>query len=133
MTESTALSAFVAGTISFQALRNAIAETTEFLFVPAGGIRITSRRRLPRTIITPTDVQRVLARYKDGQLTLEELSIWGLVVNALAAFELEGATDSDAENVWDVIAQLSVASVNDAFTPHRASTLLEQIGRVISG
>lgn len=131
MTEGAALSAFVAGTISFNALRNAIADSTEFRFQPAGGIHVTSRRPLPRTTIRPEDVQRVLGRYQDGQLTLEEISVWGLVIDNLDAFELAGAPEHEEEAIWDVIAQLSVASINPAFTSERVSQLLQRIDDVI--
>lgn len=132
MTEGAALSAFVAGTISFNALRNAIADSTEFRFRPAGGIDITSRRPLPRTTVRPEDVRRVLARYQDGQLTMEEVSVWGLVVNNLDAFELAGAAEHDEEALWEIIGQLSVASVNQAFTSERVSQLLGRIDGMLS-
>jgi hypothetical protein len=130
MTESAALSAFVAGTISFNALRNAIAESTDFRFQPGNGVHVTSRRPLPRTVICPGDVKRVLERYQDGQLTVEEMAVWGLVINSLDAFELVGVSDDEAESVWDVVSQLSLASVNQAFTPERISQLLRRIDDV---
>jgi hypothetical protein len=131
MTEGEALSAFVAGTISFNALRRAIEESTDFRFQPGGGIQVTSRRPLPRTTISAEDVRRVLMRYQDGQLTLEEVSIWGVVLNALDAFELQGMGEPDAEEVWDVVAQLSVASINTAFTPERVSALVDRVDRLV--
>lgn len=123
MTESAALAAFVAGTISFAALRNALSDSTVFVFQPGGGINITSSRPLPHTVIRPCEVRRALARYRDGELTIEELSIWGLTLQALDSFEVVGTVDMQ-EETWEVIAQLAVASVNTAFNQARVAQLL---------
>ena len=130
MTEAAALSAYVEGTISFNALRNVIAGSTHFVFQPNGTIRVTSHRPLPLVTVRASDVQRVLARYQSGHLTLEEVSTWGLVLHSLDAFEVQAASESDEEEVWDVIGQLSVASVNNAFDADRVSQLLTRVGHV---
>lgn len=87
---------------------------------------MTSHRPLPRTRVRAEDVRRLLNRYQEGSVTLEELSLWGLVVHNLDAFELAGANEGD-EEVWAIIGQLSVASVNPAFTRERVSQLLETL------
>lgn len=131
MTEDAALRAYVAGTISFSALRSAVADSTTFVFQPNGTVHIASRGALPRTAIHPEDVQRALLRYQSGELTVEELAIWGLVIHNLSAFELKGARESDSEEVWDVIGQLSLASINDKFDAERVSDLLSRISGMV--
>lgn len=130
MTEGAALSAYVAGKISFNALRNALASSTEFVFQPNGSVHVTSRRPLPRTVVRPTDVHRALTRYQNGELTIEELSMWGLVLHSLDAFEVQGPSESAQEEIWDVIGQFSLASINSAFNADRVSELLERVGGI---
>jgi hypothetical protein len=127
MTEGDALSAYVAGRISFAALRNAVARSTEFVFEPNGTVHVTCRRPLPRTAIRPKDLQRALTRYQNGNTTIEELSIWALVLHNLDAFDMQGPSEQVKEQLWDVLGQLSLASVNDAFDASRVSGLLEQV------
>ena len=124
MTDAEALSLFVAGSISFSALRQALVESTTFVFQPNGGVRITSHSQLPRTMFRREDVRRMLIRYQNGELTLEELSIWGLVLHGLDAFEVDGGTELERETTWDVVAQLSAASINEKFNPERMSDML---------
>jgi hypothetical protein len=125
--EKTALAAFVEGRISFSALRNALAESTAFAFLPDGTIHIQSLRQVPTTGIRPRDVQREIERYQLGELTREEVSVWGVVLRSLDSFELEGVDESRKEELWDVIAHLSLASVNPAFTDERVSDLLDRV------
>ena len=127
MTEAEALSKFVAGEISFGALRNALAGSIDFVFEPSGTIEVTYKRQLPKAGITAEDIARMLRRYQNGETTLEELATWGLVIHNLNAFELEHRTEMQREAVWDVIGELSVASVNTAFDEDRASELQEQL------
>jgi hypothetical protein len=127
MTEAAALAAFVRGTISFNALRNALVESTDFVFEPNGTVRITSHRPLPVTVVRPSDIERALRRYQGGELTIEEVSIWGLVLGSLDAFDLVLADEKAQDAVWDVLAQISVASINDAFDAMRVAALLEQV------
>lgn len=132
MTEAQALSAFVAGTISFSALRNAIAESTQFVFQPSGTIQITSTRKLPKTSFAVGDVARVLERYVAGEVTKEELTTWGLVVHNLNAFEFENSSEIQREAIWDIVGELSVASVNSAFDAGHAAELRERL-QVLDG
>jgi hypothetical protein len=99
------------------------------MFQPNGTVHIASRRPLPRIPIHLEDVQRALTRYQNGELTVDELATWGLVLHNLDAFEVHGASESGQEEIWDVIGQLSVASVNDALDAMRASDLLERVTR----
>lgn len=127
MTEGAALSAYVAGKISFNAFRNAVVNSTEFVFQPNGSVRILSRTALPRTDVRPIDVRRALTRYQNGELTVEELSVWGLVLYNLDAFEVRAPNELAEEETWIVIGQLPLASVNDAFNAARVSELLERL------
>jgi hypothetical protein len=133
LTEAQALAAFVAGTISFNALRNAIAESTDFIFQPNGTIHITSHRTLPTTVFRPADVERVLTRYQAGEVTIEELSVWGLVLRTLDAFELGDTDEESRDTIWDVLAHLSVASINDAFDLDRVIRLLGLVRGTLRG
>jgi len=133
MTEEAALSAYVAGTISFSAFRNAVVDSTTFVFQPGGTVHIASRRPLPRVQIGPEDVQRALTRYQNGEVTLEELATWGLVLHNLDAFEIQGVSESTEEEMWDVIGQLSIASVNEAFDTPRVSILLQRLHGMTRG
>jgi hypothetical protein len=130
MTEGAALSAYVAGKISFNAFRNAVANSTEFVFEPRGSVRILSRVPLPRTVVHPMDVERALRRYHNGELTAEELSVWGLVLYNLDAFEVQAPNEPAEEETWDVIGQLPLASVNDAFNAARVSELLARLHKL---
>src|SRR5918999_708881 len=127
MTEGAALSAYVAGKISFSALRNALVNSAEFVFQPNGTVHIKSRRLLPRTVIRADDVRRALTRYQSGELTIEELSTWGLVLYNLEPFEARASSESAQEEIWEVIGQLSLASVNDAFDAARVAELLDRL------
>jgi hypothetical protein len=131
MTEAAALRAFVASKISFSALRNALADSTDFAFLPKGTVSVSFRQSLPCTVFRAKDVQRVLVRYQRGELTIDELTIWGLVLHSLDVFELHGVSEAREEEVWDVITQLSVASINDAFDAVRVSDLLRRLSAVV--
>jgi hypothetical protein len=130
MTEAAALRAFVATEISFNALRNALADSTDFAFLPSGTISVVSRRALTRTAFRPADVQRVLVRYQCGELTIGELSIWGVVLHALDSFDLEEVSEARKDEVWDMISQISVASISESFNATDVSNLLKNLGDI---
>jgi hypothetical protein len=112
--------------MSFNALRNAIADFTTFAFHPKGRIEFTSLRALPRTVFTPQDVERAIRRYQSGELTIDELATWGLVLYNLDAFDLGGVLASDSDEVWEILGELSLAAINERFDDARASQLLER-------
>lgn len=130
MTEAAALKAFVRGRISFSALRNALADSTDFIFFPNGTVRVSSRRALPPTMVRLQDVHRMLARYQRGEVTIEELATWGIVLHTLDGFEVRGISEARQEAIWDVIGQFSVAAVNKKFGESRVSELLEQLQKM---
>lgn len=73
----------------------------------------------------------MLLRYEEGELTLEELSLWGVVLRSLDAFDLEGIDRSRKEELWDLIAHISLASVSEAFTSQRVSELLAGVASIL--
>lgn len=132
MTPGAALGSFVAGRISFNALRNAIREFTTFAFHPRGRIEISVRRALPRVVITPEDVERAIRRYHLGEVTIGELASWGMVLHNLDAFELEQVAEADADEVWEILGELSLSTINDQFDEARAAQLLERARAVVA-
>lgn len=133
MTEAEALAKFVSGEISFEALRQALSQSIEFIVRPGGDILVRSTRPLPKTSVRIADIQRVLDRYRAGELTLGEVSTWGLLLNTLNAFELEEIHEVDELNelaqddVWDIIGQLSIASLNASFDAKRVSEFQQRL------
>src|SRR5215218_5899967 len=121
MTPDAALNAFVAGRMSFNALREAIAEFTTFVFHPKGRIELAWQRPLPRVSFTTQDVERAISRYESGELTVDELAMWALVIYNLDAFDLNGAVEAGTEEVWEIVGELSLAVVNERFDLGRAA------------
>ena len=124
MNEATALSQFVSGELEFGDLREALSASTQFNLDPKGGLEeVRHIRPLSRVRFTHQDIDRMLDRYERGAIGLAGLAVWGTVLSHLDAFEVASTSDADEEVAWEVLNQLSVAAVNDAFDARRVAEL----------